>query len=109
MACCLYRSSECPGICWRVGVHSPLQVDSEGKVLGRATAKQLKAASLQLEAVRDNEDGLDAVPRIVCRLHRADLMAGGFARMWHWCRCAASLMKAVLITTLACLKGLLSL
>ena len=66
-------------MCWRVGVHSPLQVNAEGKVVGSVTAKQLKAASMQLQAVRQNEDDLDEVPRIVCRLRRADLMAGGGA------------------------------
>ncbi len=60
-----------------MGVHSPLQVNVDGKVVGSVTAKQLKAASMQLQAVRQNEDDLDEVPRIVCKLRRADLMAGG--------------------------------
>ncbi len=74
------RSADHPDTCWRVGVHSPLRLDDTGKaleVVGSVTAKQLKAASMQLQAVRQNEDDLDEVPRIVCRLRRADLMAGG--------------------------------
>ena len=98
-------------MCWRVGVHSPLRLDDTDKVVGCVTAKQLKAASMQLQAVRQNEDDLDEVPRIVCRLRRADLMAGGgaglaFARLDLLCCCGCMMANVYTACILRCHPGL---
>ncbi len=58
---CPCRSCDQPGICWRVGVHSPLALGPDNAVVGHVLPKQLKAAYMQLEAVRVNEDDLDEV------------------------------------------------